>query len=385
MREQLKPTSSRSRRRAAGVGVAACLALTMLATVASADGTTELALGSTDVQERQAVVNDFAADLLPALEGHSDYAGVFVESSGAIVVLYRGEPAGLEAVIGVVEGGAEYKLELRPAEFTESELITEARRLLARWEALGLPQHSSISIDVAAQNVRIGVEAHLLERASRFADAERVSVPIALGVEARAGDAVCTSRSNCYSPSRPGIVIRKGSWASGSSCTMGFHVKVGSDEQFVTAGHCGWSGSNSWYTGGYGYMGGEQFSTYGSGYDGMRVQMPDSQASSKPYAASASVTSVRPPIQGESVCVSLGITGWNSCTGTVSTTWISWTSSTCNCTQYGADINGVSISNGDSGSPIWSGSSALGIISTTSGRFARMYDLDYGLGFQIYS
>jgi hypothetical protein len=72
-----------------------------------------------------------------------------------------------------------------------------------------------------------------------------------------------------------GIVIRKGS-TGGDRCTMGFHVVAGSDVQFVTAGHCGYSGSNNWYHQSYGYVGSEQATLYGNnGIDIMKDALPN--------------------------------------------------------------------------------------------------------------
>lgn len=54
-------------------------------------------------------------------------------------------------------------------------------------------------------------------------------------------DTACNFRFNCTSPLEPGIAV--GSFTGAGSqteffCTMGFHVRRGNNEQFLTAGHC---------------------------------------------------------------------------------------------------------------------------------------------------
>lgn len=383
MRFARQATRTASARRAL-LTIPLCATIAIASSSAFADSAADQATEIADASSvpTPASVDEFARLMLPRLRAVPEYAGVYVEPTGEIVVTHVGPGTALATILNDLPANASSSVTLRQVLHSEDALIEEAKRVHKLWLDTFDSSYSVIAVDLRAQTVRLGVEARYVEQARDFAERVAREVELDVGVESLPQEAVCTSRSNCYSPFRPGIVIRKGS-TTGSYATMGFHVLVGSSRQFVTSGHAGYSGSDLWYHAGYGLIGAEQANIYTAGYDGMRVAMPSSQVSTVPYGSSTSVTSVRPPIQGETVCVSRGVTGSNACSATVSTTWTSWLGSTCQCTQYGADINGASIVGGDSGSPIWSGSSALGIVSTTGGAFARMWDLEGGLGFQI--
>lgn len=160
---------------------------------------------------------------------------------------------------------------------------------------------------------------------------------------------------------------------------MGFHVQVGSDEQFLTNGHCGYTGSNNWYHPGYGFVGAETSGSYEFlGYDAMRVQISDTQDSNMVYATT-SATNARDPIKNETVCASLGFTQSFRC-GQVTSSAIIYTSSTCTCQVIGFQTNIAGIG-GDSGSPVKAGSStAVGLHSTNSGKIAPMQSVLNALG-----
>lgn len=165
---------------------------------------------------------------------------------------------------------------------------------------------------------------------------------------------------------------------------MGFHIRVGSDEQFLTAGHCGYSGSNSWYHTGYGLVGSEIATLYSSGgKDVMRVGLPDAQASNLIYGTSHTGTlgSGALPVVNETVCASEGNNNAIDC-GTVSDDWTSWTSTTANYVVYGGDTDGIYPIGGDSGSPLFTRRTVgddiviqpKGIVDTSAGMFARVVD-----------
>jgi hypothetical protein len=164
-----------------------------------------------------------------------------------------------------------------------------------------------------------------------------------------------------------------------------------SDRQHLTAGHCGFAGSNSWYHAGYSgsiAYGGETASWYiGSHIDAMRVNIPNTQVSASIYGTARSVSGVRRPILGEIICASLGKSNTVPC-GTVTSPNSGWVSSTCNCIVNGADSSLTTIG-GDSGSPMYSAvgavdAVALGISDTSIGQFAIVYDVLQLAGDTIY-
>lgn len=163
---------------------------------------------------------------------------------------------------------------------------------------------------------------------------------------------------------------------------MGFHVRMGTDEQFTTAGHCGAGGSNNWFHGGYGFIGAEVATQYYAlGRDAMRVQMnADSEASDNVYWDIGNITSMKDPEVGEILCASLGNSDRRDC-GWVVTAFQSYGSPYCGpCTIYGGDTDGIVVVAGDSGSPMYSPGLpdqgfAVGLMSTSSGLFARVKDV----------
>ena len=202
-------------------------------------------------------------------------------------------------------------------------------------------------------------------------------------------DAACTSRTNCTSPMRGGIEIRKGSSSGSYFCTMSFHVMNGGDGQFLTAGHCGYAGSNNWYHSGYGssLIGAEQSSLYLYGTDAMRVSLVAYQDSNRVYTNSAAnyvtMNAAIWPVIGQVVRVSGANGGWRG--GTITSDWTSWTSDTCGCTQWGADAS-YTMLGGDSGGPVVQGSATtgstngIGIAATLNGRMAILLEALDGLG-----
>ncbi len=162
---------------------------------------------------------------------------------------------------------------------------------------------------------------------------------------------------------------------------MGFHIRVGTYEQFLTSGHCGHSGNNLWFHPGFGtgLVGHELATLYVSGgKDVMRVQIPDTQASNRVYHSQLrEVASARQPLLNETICASLGQTNAVDC-GSVFKTWVSWTSATCLCTVWGGDYKDIASQGGDSGSPMYAVYNstdvvAIGVLANST-KFARVQD-----------
>jgi streptogrisin C len=179
---------------------------------------------------------------------------------------------------------------------------------------------------------------------------------------------------------RGGIEIRKGS-TSGSKCTMSFHVMYGTDAQFLTAGHCGYAGSDNWKHPGYGSatIGSELSSVYLSGTDAMRVSLVQNQDSNRVYTNQASnfvtMNAAIWPVIGQVVRLSGSQGGWRGGT----------TGEACGCTQWGADAS-YTMLEGDSGGPVVQGSATtgsangIGIAATLNGRMAILPEALDGLG-----
>lgn len=170
---------------------------------------------------------------------------------------------------------------------------------------------------------------------------------------------------------------------------MGFHVVKNGDYQFITAGHCGYAGSNAWYHSGYGNIGSETASVYHHlGDDLMWVNMPNSgQASDDIYHGSTNIVGMATPITGETVCASMGFSHSVDC-GVVTDNFLTYAINEAygGYTLYGGDIDGIARTGGDSGSPIYrdlAGDVAIGLHSTASGKFARIADVLPGAGWLV--
>lgn len=211
---------------------------------------------------------------------------------------------------------------------------------------------------------------------------EELGVPVTVEAAELDHDTACTTRDNCSGPMRAGIWIYKGQVDSVAECTMAFHIVIGTDEHFTTAGHCGYSGSNSWLTRPLGVIGSEPAGGAGTlyrdgGQDIMYVTMADAQASQYIYACCTDILGYAFPIQNETVCASLGKTNAIRC-GTVTSTWLSYLSDTPNpdIHVWGGDTSITTI-DGDSGSPVYrlndrNQATAIGVNTTEFGQFARL-------------
>lgn len=239
----------------------------------------------------------------------------------------------------------------------------------------------AVAADTPANAVRIQVAPDDLALGSKLSAA--VQLETGVDVFSVAGErdveTACYTRDHCTSPMKAGNRLHKGS-NGGSTCTQGFRVKVGSDWQITTAGHCGHEGPNSWYHQGYGVVGWENSSLYNCStnqcQDIMRIQISDSQDSAKIIFRGTSVTAVGMTPVGYSVCASLGKTATWDC-GTLGDDYLTWWGYLAQKVQKGGDVNGIGIVLGDSGSPIVQGASnkqhiAMGLVNTLSGKFARM-------------
>ena len=344
------------------------------------------------VLQRRQRLGDAASQLLPELSELPGYAGAELvhEADGRFVVSFADDTSIERSTELLADNGLAH-VQTRRVQFSEDELVAAMENLWAETRALDVGGVlSSVSVDVTNNRLRVGV-AETLEFPGRSADVlviegvesalRELEVPHSARFEPSDEDANCVSRGNCDTPTRAGIRIEKGS-TDGADCTMGFHVRRGSDEQFLTSGHCGHTGSNSWYHDGLGFVGTELASTFISHRaDVMRVQISNSQATGRVYLSSNFYKRVNGQKNtnqlyvGMPICNSGEQTG-NRC-GTITDVFSSWTSSTCSCTQWGADAS-YSTVGGDSGGAVTTSTNqsvvtkAVGVNATTGGRFVRI-------------
>lgn len=258
-----------------------------------------------EVEARFTFAASTRENLLPFVEKLPTFAGAYFDHQARgelVILLTAADEATLENIRLLAPDGRPTRVEF--VQYTQERLRAAVPKAWEAWKAAGAPEAFAIAVDTPANAIRIDVAPKSLETAEKFTEeiSAGIGVPVFIGIGERPEEAVCTSRSNCYSPMRAGIVIRKGSATGSYVCTMGFHIQVGTDEQWVTSGHCGHSGSNNWYHQGYGLIGSETGTQYyEGGRDIMTVQISDSQDSSLVYGRSEQITAGWVPYDGEGV------------------------------------------------------------------------------------
>lgn len=338
-----------------------------------------------DLYGRMAFVEDVSRELLPYARRLAIFGGAYIDQreGGELVILLTRFDPDEEARILAMRPEAGPSVRVRLATFTEGELRVAARRAWSAWHEQ-FPDIDLLSVAVDTASNRLQLQA---SRRRGLIDLPRIAALRAqLGVTVRvqqgsAGVTVsCVDREDCRFGIEAGSVIRRDS-ASGPRCTMGFQIRIGTDIQFLTSGHCGSDGKHRWFQRGAGLVGVQEASLYrDQGADLMRVQLAEPQRSAAVFGDSRSISGSAYPLQGQLVCASLGRSDRVDC-GTVAYAFTSWTDSICNCVSWGGDVDGIAIQHGDSGSPLYSlgheperAATAIGILSTTSGYFAFVED-----------
>jgi hypothetical protein len=324
-----------------------------------------------------------------AVRARADFAGLYIDqlAGGQVVLLTTGDPAAARAELEAVEPRLADDLVVRRVAVSEVELGAALRQLAGDTDRLfpGIAVHSG-AVDLPNTALVVRVSADDLADAQAGAEAASASlggIPVRVEVGEPPVARACTDPEHCTHPMRAGTVIRKGSAFSGYPCTMGFHIKRGtSGREMLTAGHCGTTGSNSWYHRGWGYqrsIGSEQATLYRhNGVDIMRVNIYDTQYSQHVYSKSGAITSAGWPLVGATVCARRGWRKVIDC-GTVADADTFWTIEGSTYRLFGAGAGGIAIIGGDSGSPVWQHgqSKAVGIMSAGSSShvyFGRVQD-----------
>lgn len=334
-----------------------------------------------EVERRGAIYDAFHVSLESRVRARSDFGGIYIDHSagGRVVVLTTGDPEAVSSELRAVDPRAATYVDVKQVRFSDEQLRAAIRELTsAGGNVIGGVEVYSLGIDHERNGIVASVSAERLAEASGLATAiSRAVGGIPVYLEAgqpNQGD-VCTSRTNCHTPLRIGVRI--GGSSGSFNCTMGFRLKIGSSNSFLTSGHCT---PTSWYHGSL-YIGSQQATLYpispnGTlGKDVKRVFLPSSQASSSVYLASNSViilTNWAWPVQYNTIRASMGASN-AVYMGVVTTSFGEYFLSDCGCWLHGARHN-MPRQPGDSGSPIWNHSPgrAIGIHSSSGMWFAMV-------------
>jgi hypothetical protein len=347
---------------------------------------------SIELPGRMAFAAAVKKDVLPYVKSLPAFAGAYFDSAsqGEFVVVLTAPDREVEESIAARMPAPSRGLVFAYNAVTEARLVAALKKTETVWDEV-YPDVTLFTAAVDLPNAELYFEVspdNLMTAQSR---AGSLATALLAPVSIRAGpppmDTTCT-RDDCVNPMRAGIRIYKGAIDSVPECTMSFHIQLLSnfDIQFLTAGHCGYSGSNTWLHPGLSgnhVIGTEQATLYANnGYDAMRVSMADAQASTKIVGESRVINGESYPSVGQAVCDSRGNQDVIDC-GTVTSTSARWLSNTANYYVYGGLTDGISQIGGDSGSPLYERFTSTtvfadGIVTTSGGNFTIMYDATNG-------
>ena len=319
--------------------------------------------------------------LLPAAEELPSFVDAYFDHSrGGLLVLQFTSitPEERAALSKAAPGGP--GVEIVTVEHNSAELYEAMMKVWELWPADSRKILVAVSVDPRINGLTLEVANDDFGVANSTAGTLASDLGMNVGVELTlpAAEVVCTSRTNCHTPLRGGVRIDATVSGVTRLCTMGFHVRISGDDQFVSAGHCGHNAASAtWRHLGLGNIGVRTATQYAAGgRDIMRVQMSNSQDSSLLYSGSINVTSDLDPYLGEPVCAYRGISSTVVSCGTITDNVTSWTGDACGCTVNGGDTS-IGAVGGDSGSPIVDQNArqvAIGLLNTSSGLFARVDD-----------
>ena len=302
-------------------------------------------LGLTDSQVTSRLAGEAkAADLEHTLakELGAAYAGAWVSGADATLTVATTDATKTEAIEA---RGADARVVDHSLQ-----ALTSTQRALDKAERADTDEATSWSIDVQHNTVTVraadtAAAAHLIERA----DVDRATVRTVRSAEAP----------------RPVYDLVGGDayYINGSSrCSIGFAVTKGSQQGFVTAGHCGTTGSTT-----TGYNQASQGTFQGSTFPGNDYAWVATNSSwtSTPYVNGGQVAvagSQQAPV-GSTICRSGSTTGWHCGTVQQHNTSVTYPEGTIN----GVTRTSVCAEPGDSGGSFISGDQAQGMTSGGSG------------------
>lgn len=349
---------------------------------------------SIDLPGRMRFADDLEDAFLPYARSLPTFAGAWIDqaSGGGVVV-------GLTEISPVIQKDLEALtpqpsrgVRLVAAVHTENELRDALDAAMETWSGFGGPQPLSVYVDERRGSLVVNVLRS--DGAAAYQVAPQVSgqlgVPVVVVADEteRPRDIACTTRSNCSDPYRAGVLIREGSVSGEPPCTLAFPILANGDIQVLTAGHCGYYGSD-WYHPGEGRVGIVQSNLWVSGgKDVLRMSMYDVQGSEMiyGYGTNDQYSGAGVPTLNETLCASMAMSDRVDC-GTVQYTYGQYWSDTIGFWVYGGKLTGLTPIpiDGDSGSPIYRSSyitgadphwlhTPVGILTTEFGEFARVKD-----------
>jgi hypothetical protein len=355
-----------------------------------------------DLQGRSRRADRADKEIRPVARKERGYAGMYQDQlhGGRIVVRFTKLSQHNRAAVELAAAPDSVVVDTT-ATYTFAELAAAADGALAQRSEL-FPGIRVYAAGVNEQNnvLDVGVDQTDLLAASQFVPTAEsaLGVGINLVVATPTVDQAQTCAANrtyCFDPMRAGTLVHNASW-DGATCTMGFHTQNRSNtsqKYFIMSGHCSYpNGSNNWYMNSYTGPAGNGFiGTAASGrnlykdlgQDAMFVAMPSNQVSRQIYDTSRAVAGSGNPVGGETVWISRGYydykNGGGFTSGTVAHATWSYLDTDNDYIIHGADADGWTTIDGDSGSPIFrapgsGGAIAVGIHDTVQGYFARMQD-----------
>lgn len=296
-----------------------------------------------DIGDRVRFLDSLEEDILPYVRKLPEFGGVWQDQrhNGRLVVMVTSDAENIREQIDERMPGSSRGVIVRTVDHDYAELDRAFRRAMERWNevAPAIPA-TAVGIDVAANGLVLKVGPKDLGDARRKADdlAERLGVPVEVRAEDAGQDLACDDRAHC-TPMRGGVQIRKGSTSSSAPrCTLGFFVTVSASStptQALTAGHCGYTSPSTWYHPGLSgdhKIGTERGTLYAYwGIDAMRVAVDDGDSVMSRiiygYTSPTNVYSPVYPVQGETLCMSMGNSNTKAC-GAVDLGQTSWISET---------------------------------------------------------
>lgn len=349
-----------------------------------------------DLPGRARFAHEVSRSVLPYARALPGYGGAYFDaaSSGELVVILKVHDQAGEDGIAVRMPAVSRGLRFVYRILTDKDLGAALRRIETHWDGV-LPgiRLERASVDLPTGGVVVEVAASDLKAAQGGAAALAAALGAPVTVQAAPSndfDTACTDRDHCVAPVKAGIRLYKGVIDNYNECTLGWPVKtiLGGDGQFVTAGHCGYTGSNSWlHPGAPGthVLGSEQATAYeNNGRDVMRVSMLDSNLGYGIFGDGRTVGGESSATPGMAVCDSRGHANVIDC-GVVASIDVRWYSDTAGYYVYGGSTTGIAQIGGDSGSPLYyrfnsTEAWVIGIVNTANANFTLSQDIDTSLG-----
>jgi hypothetical protein len=303
----------------------------------------------------------------------AQFAGLWIDTNGVAQVRFVGDGNGVRDV--VVAAGLANAPHLAEVGHSEAELMRVMGQLRTDYQylddgtlTLGGVQLAKVYLDIPRNAVVLEALSGSAEEWSKL-EARYGSAVVIEQAESSAAPVACTSRSNCGGPMKAGLWMF---YLSGErACTTAFQVFTASANYILTAGHCH-SNSNTRYHPVGTKIGAQQaYSTSGRA-DAMTIYLSSaSSVSNKLFLTPTNIISITRAEQisgsvdaevlGERVCISKGSATGNRC-GTLLHTMV----------DLGGGLTDQRMASnmwacgGDSGSPVYDGSKAIGVISQGS-------------------